>query len=211
MKKIKAILFDMDGVLIDAKEWHYEALNKALEGFGLTISRYDHQHTYDGLPTLKKLEILSRKNGLPLDLHASINQLKQKYTMELINQRCKPYPPHQHALSYLKEQGYKIAVCSNSIRHTIDIMMERSDLKKYIDLILSVEDVKHAKPDSEIYTLAVKHLNLTPSECLIVEDNPHGIEAARKSGCHVLEVASIHEVNLENIIKAISYHQVAAS
>ena len=59
MKKIKAIIFDMDGVLIDAKEWHYQSLNRALKLFGLEISRYDHLSTFDGLPTHKKLEILT--------------------------------------------------------------------------------------------------------------------------------------------------------
>lgn len=57
---IKAVLFDMDGVLIDAKDWHYEALNKALGLFGLGISRYDHLHTFDGLPTNVKLENVIR-------------------------------------------------------------------------------------------------------------------------------------------------------
>lgn len=62
---IKAIFFDMDGVLIDAKEWHYEALNRALELFGMPISQVDHLTTFDGLPTRKKLEMLTLGRGLP--------------------------------------------------------------------------------------------------------------------------------------------------
>ena len=65
---IKAVLFDMDGVLIDAKDWHYEALNRALELFGYTISRESHLSTFDGLPTRRKLEILSAAHGLPSDM-----------------------------------------------------------------------------------------------------------------------------------------------
>ena len=72
---IKAIIFDMDGVLIDAKEWHYEALNRALSLFGLSISRYDHLTTYDGLPTKKKLEMLSLERDLPRELHSFINEM----------------------------------------------------------------------------------------------------------------------------------------
>jgi beta-phosphoglucomutase-like phosphatase (HAD superfamily) len=63
--KITAVVFDMDGVLIDAREWHYEALNRALGHFGYTISRFDHLVTYDGLPTRHKLEMLSRERGFP--------------------------------------------------------------------------------------------------------------------------------------------------
>jgi beta-phosphoglucomutase-like phosphatase (HAD superfamily) len=75
MTRIKAVIFDMDGVLIDAKEWHYEALNRALTVYGFGISRHDHLATYDGLPTNTKLEILSREQGLPRSLHGVIYRL----------------------------------------------------------------------------------------------------------------------------------------
>ena len=74
---IKAIIFDMDGVLIEAKDWHYEALNKSLRLFGYEISRIDHLATYDGLPTRKKLEMLSIERGLPIELHGFVNEMKQ--------------------------------------------------------------------------------------------------------------------------------------
>ena len=89
-EKIKAIVFDMDGVLIEAKDWHYEALNRALRLFGYEISRYDHLITYDGLPTAKKLEMLSIEKGLPQGLHKFINEMKQRYTIEIVNAKCKP-------------------------------------------------------------------------------------------------------------------------
>jgi HAD superfamily hydrolase (TIGR01509 family) len=207
MGQIKAILFDMDGVLIDAKEWHYEALNRALNLFGMPISRYDHLNTYDGLPTIKKLEMISKERGLPRALHPFINKLKQQFTTELIYQHCKPYFRHQYALSRLKTQQLQIAVCSNSIRKTIDLMMERADLQRYLDIVLSNEDVKSPKPDPEIYLTAVQRLRLTPRECMIIEDNPHGLEAARRSGCHVMQVDLVDEVNFENIMSKISYFE----
>ena len=73
---IKAVLFDMDGVLIDAKDWHYEALNRALEHFGFAISRESHLSTFDGLPTRAKLQMLTKARGLPERLHEFINSLK---------------------------------------------------------------------------------------------------------------------------------------
>ena len=128
MKKIKAIIFDMDGVLIEAKDWQYEALNQALELFGFTISRYDHLVTFDGLPTRKKLEMLSLEKGLPNGLHKFINHMKQIYTMEHVYMKCKPLFNHQYALSRLKHEGYGLALASNSVRITIDMMMEKADL-----------------------------------------------------------------------------------
>jgi HAD superfamily hydrolase (TIGR01509 family) len=198
---IKAIIFDMDGVLIDAKDWHYEALNKALGFFGEEISRYDHLVTFDGLPTHKKLEMLSNTGELPVGLHSLINDLKQKFTLEMVYARCKPHFYHQYALSKLKSEGYKLVVCSNSIRRTIEIMMERSDLLKYLDFFLSNQDVIRSKPDPEIYQKAIDRLNLKPQECLILEDNEVGIKAAIAIKAHLLKVNKLEDVNYLNIKK----------
>lgn len=203
MNKIKAVIFDMDGVLIDAKEWHYEALNRALSLFGMEISRYEHLVTFDGLPTKKKLEMISLEKGLPEKLHGFINELKQDYTMEVVYSKCKPIFYHQYALSKLKNEGYYIAVCSNSVRNTIDVMMDKSGLKEYLDFYFSNEDVKSPKPSPEIYIKAIKKLGLEPKECLIVEDNQNGIKAAIASGANLLKVESVQDVNYKNITNRI--------
>jgi beta-phosphoglucomutase len=200
---IKAIIFDMDGVLIDAKEWHYLALNKALELFGMPISRQDHICTYDGLPTRKKLEILSTERGLSRHLHPFINDLKQRYTLEIVFAECKPIFSHHYALSHLKNAGYKLVVCSNSVRKTVEIMMEKSGLLEYLDFFLSNEDVVFPKPHSEIYLKAIDLLEISPQECLIVEDNINGIRAAKGSGAHVMEVVDTQCVNFSNVMKFI--------
>ena len=110
---IKAVIFDMDGVLIEAKDWHYEALNKALNLFGFNISRFDHLTKFDGLPTKDKLNILTTEYSLPIELHSFINEMKQNYTMEIVHTKCKPLFIHEYALSKLKMEGYKLAVASN--------------------------------------------------------------------------------------------------
>lgn len=201
--KIKAILFDMDGVLIEAKEWHYEALNRALKLFGMPISRFDHLTSFDGLPTKRKLELLSLESGLPKELHVFINEMKQKYTMEIVHAQCKPTFIHEYALSNLKDKGYMLAVCSNSVRNTVETMMQKSALSGYLDFMVSNEDVNKGKPDPEMYLRAMEHFKLKPTECLIIEDNENGIKAARASGCHLLEVKEINEVNLSNIMNRI--------
>lgn len=203
MPKIKAVIFDMDGVLIEAKDWHYEALNKALGLFGMEISRYDHLVTYDGLPTRKKLEMLSAERGLPSRLHEFINDMKQQYTMELVHAQCKPRFHHEYALSRLRQEGYRLAVASNSIRNTVQVMMERSALMGYLDLFLSNQDVTVGKPDPEIYVQAIQRLGLRPEECLVVEDNENGKQAARGSGAWLMEVNEVEEVNYPNIMRNI--------
>lgn len=202
--KIKAVIFDMDGVLIEARDWHYESLNKALGLFGSEITRYDHLVTFDGLPTKKKLEMLSLEGGLPVKLHDFINDLKQEYTWEIVYTKCKPIFHHRYALSKLKSEGYVLSVCSNSVRKTIELMMERSGLMPYLDFFLSNQDVVKGKPDPEIYNKAIERLGLLPSECLIVEDNQNGVKAALASGAHLFKVENPNDVTYQNIVKRIN-------
>lgn len=199
---IKAILFDMDGVLVDARDWHYHALNEALGHFGYSINLDAHLSTYDGLPTKIKLNALSKIYRLPHALHPLINQLKQKYTSQYMHKYCKPTFNHRFALARLSKD-YKIAVCSNSIRTTIDTMMSLSGLDSYIDLILSNEDVQNSKPHPEIYLRAMKELDVEPHECLIVEDSDHGVQAALAAGGHLHKVSEAQDLNYFSIYSQI--------
>ena len=198
-KKIKAIIFDMDGVLIDARDWHYEALNKALSMFGMAISRFDHLVTYDGLPTKEKLKMLSLEKGLPGGLHSFINDLKQQFTIEEVIMKCRPVFHHQYALARLKSDGYKLVVCSNSIKDTITIMLTKAGIIDYFDFYLSNQDVKKSKPDPEIYNAAIAKLGLGKDECLIVEDNENGIKSALAAGAHLLRVYNVNDVHYQSI------------
>lgn len=191
---IKSVIFDMDGVLIDAREWHYEALNRALDKFGFTITRVEHLTTYDGLPTKRKLQLLSQTGNLPLGLHGFINDLKQLYTMEIIATRCKPRFGQEYALARLKEGGYRLAVASNSITETVRAMMQRSHLDAYLDAQISAQDVARGKPDPDIYHKAMAAVGTSPEETLVVEDNENGIKAATAAGCHLLVVENPDDV-----------------
>lgn len=111
---------------------------------------------------------------------------------------------HEYALARLKREGKHIVVCSNSVRSSVEAMMRQADLLKYLDFFLSNQDVGKAKPDPEIYTTAIDRLQLQPEECLILEDNDHGIQAARSSGAHVLVVGSTNDVTYERIMNEIT-------
>lgn len=202
--KIKAIIFDMDGVLVDAKEWHYEALNKALSIFGYSIDRYKHLFTYDGLPTKEKLKMLSADNGLPIKLHPLIHELKQKYTLDIAFQKSKNSFDQHLTLTKLKNKSYKLAVASNSIKATIEFMLSKAGIIDYFDFYLSNQDVEKSKPDPEIYIKAIRKLNLRPTDCLILEDNFNGLKAANDSGAHVLKVNTPNDVNYEEIMNRIN-------
>jgi HAD superfamily hydrolase (TIGR01509 family) len=197
---IKAIIFDMDGVLVDASDWHYRALNKALGHFGYKISLQDHKKKFDGLPTLKKLELLT----IAPQLYSSINELKQKYTVEMIEKFCNPNLELKETLIRLKEEGYKLSVASNSMGKTVDLILLKSGLINYFEFYLSNEDVLKTKPNPEIYFKTMEKHNFSPKESLILEDNQNGIKAAIDSGAHLMRVHKISEVNYQNIKKVIN-------
>ncbi|NBT35910.1 MAG: HAD family phosphatase [Betaproteobacteria bacterium] len=208
--KVKAIIFDMDGVLIEAKEWHYMALNQALGLFGFGISRNDHEHRFDGLPTRTKLQSLSQETSLPTALHGFINRMKQHYTVELARQHLRPNNVHLHALKALRSEGYRLGVASNSIRATIDLMMAISGLQPHLDFILSNEDVRNPKPSPDIYLKAIALMRAAPEECLVLEDHPYGWQAATTAGAHLLKISAAGEVTYGNIRGAIDAIESAA-
>ncbi len=192
---IKAVLFDMDWVLIDAREWHYEALNRALALFGFTITRQEHENFYDWLPTHIKLKKLTEEKWLPESLHKFINQMKQQYTVDAIYNNSVVDFSKQVMLKKLKAKGIIIACCSNSIKNSIEMMLNKAMILDYFDLLLSNEDVKESKPSPQIYILAMERLGVKPEETLIVEDSPHGIEAATLSWASVITVNNATEVH----------------
>lgn len=190
-RKIRAILFDMDGVLVEAKDWHYEALNDALIYYTNTsISLEDHLSKFDGLPTKVKLNML----GIPEKEQKLINEYKQNVTCNMFNERIKTNDVLVEMLSFFKFKGYKLAVCSNSIRKTVDIAMIKLGIAPYLDFWLSNEDVTNSKPAPDIYLKACFKLGILPEEALVLEDNKNGITAATTAGCHVLEVKHVEDV-----------------
>ncbi len=202
--RIKAVLFDLDGVLVDATEWHYEALNRALGLFGYHIARYEHLTTYNGLPTRKKLEMLSIEKGLPKGLHSTINRIKQKYTREEILRQCVPVFEKEFMIRQLKRDGYLLACCSNSVRQSLELMLRASGILELFDHLVSNEDVQKSKPDPEMYLAACAKLGVRPDECVIVEDAEHGAEAARRAGGHLCRVTGFNEVEYDRVARFIA-------
>ena len=199
---IKLVIFDLDGVLVEAKNIHFEALNKAL-GNKYAINWDEHLSIYDGLKTNQKLEMLTQNKGLPIELHSQIWEDKQKYTLEELR-ALKPNQTLQSLMSALSEDGYKIAVCSNSIRKTVLTVLSKLGIMEFMDLIVSNEDVKNSKPHPEMYWKTISMMSCLPEETLIVEDSPYGLLAAARSKSHILRVKNPTEVTYTNIFKKLT-------
>ena len=196
---IKLIIFDLDGVLVEAKNIHFDALNEAL-GSKYSIEWNEHLSKYDGLKTNQKLEMLTQEKGLPIDLYKQVWDEKQRLTLQKLS-NLKPSTQLQVCMSSLVNEGYKIACCSNSIRKTVLTVLSKLGIIEYFDLILSNEDVKNSKPHPEIYWKAISMIGCLPEETLIVEDSPFGLLAASRSKSHVIRVESPKDVTYNNIYK----------
>lgn len=201
---IKAVVFDLDGVLVDATEWHFEALNRALKDIaGFEISGLEHATTFNGRPTRVKLEILNQQGRLDKKLFDQVNGLKQKYTSKVILERCRF---DQTKVSMLRELSrcYMLGCYSNAIRDSVKLILQKCGATEYIQCIMSNEDVPRPKPHPDGYILLMHQSGVMPKETVIVEDSPVGITAAKASGAHVIEVLGCHDVTLRRIQDFIS-------
>jgi HAD superfamily hydrolase (TIGR01509 family) len=194
---IKLIIFDLDGVLVEAKQIHYDTLNQALREVDeeYIITEAEHLSTYDGLKTNQKLDMLTKNKGLPKEVHEKVWNRKQQLTIDAIS-LLQTNHILVHLFNELRERGYQLACCSNSIRRSVLVMLSKIGLIEYMDLILSNEDVKNSKPHPEMYWKAMSMMGVLPEETLIVEDSPHGLLAASRSRANVLRVNNPYDLEL---------------
>jgi HAD superfamily hydrolase (TIGR01509 family) len=193
---IKAILFDLDGVLVDACDWHYHSLNDALLHYvGFTISYKEHKDRFNGLPTSVKLKMLQINNNL----HDDIWSMKQERTLYNIKKygMIDKYKIKMH--KNLISEGYTLACVTNSIKKTAIEMLKITGQEEFMSLLVSNEDVKNNKPHPDCYLYAMNKLSTSPEETLIIEDSPKGKQAALATGCSLLEVEDVYDVTLDKI------------
>lgn len=209
---IQLILFDCDGVLLNSKLIHYHALNKALELFDTNykISWEEHIKKYDGLNTAKKLDMLSKEKNIPKELHQEIWKKKQLLTLDAVRD-LKPSSILRDTMNRLREDGFRLGCCSNSIRRTLLSILGKLDIIEFFDIVISNEDVKYCKPHPEMYWKGMASFGSIPETTLILEDSPHGLLAAYRSGAHIMRIRNVNDVFYDNIkrkvgeIKRMSY------
>ena len=200
------VIFDLDGVLLEAKKTHYEALNSALRNvtksdkYAITWS--EHLNRYDGLNTSKKLRKLTNEKGLSESLHSDIWSEKQRITAAKLSSIGKDQNL-VGVMRSLKDKGHTIACCSNSIRKTVYSSLCQLGILSFFDLVVSNQDVMNPKPHPEMYWQAMSKLGFLPENTLILEDSPVGILASQRSGAKTLRIESPQHVSVSLIEKAL--------
>ena len=197
---IKGLIFDLDGVLVDTKKIHFDALNNALKAVNFEpISFKDHLNIYDGLPTIEKLKLLKKNKGLKNQFFDKIKKIKQKNTQILLNKNLK-FNSKIHKTFLKLSKKYKICIATNAVNQTLDICLKKLRIKKFINTSFSNQDVKNNKPHPEIYLKCLVQMGLKPNETLIFEDSSHGVMAAQDSGCHLFTVKNLSDISYSTIL-----------
>ena len=188
----KLVIFDLDGVLLDSSDIHYDALNQSLAENGApVISRHDHEHMYNGLSTRTKL---ARMTGVDVE---SVYRRKQELT-RIAMQRVHVCPRLQNALIALKSQGYIVMCASNCIRETVYLVLKNLGILEFFDNVLSNEDVENPKPSPDIYLKCMDIARTT--NAVIFEDSDVGLQAAYASNAKVCRVIHPSHLTLDFIL-----------
>ncbi|MBI3051470.1 HAD family phosphatase [Candidatus Woesearchaeota archaeon] len=189
---IKAVIFDLDGVLIQSQELHRLAWNKELERFGLSFTKEEFQHYFGlrGQEIVRKKFTISGKQA-PEDIPTMIFQ-KNAYFRQIAENSLEPLPGAKELLQNLKRQNYKTALGTSAPRENVEFFMKKTGLGKYLDGYACADDVSKGKPEPEVFLKAAEKIGAKPAECVVIEDARHGIQAAKKAGMKCIAVATTH-------------------
>ncbi len=192
---LKAIVFDMDGVLTDSEPFYREAINRILAEHGYSLSEDDYKAVLGhGIP--ETWEWMLAHFDLPYTLDEVMLEYDQ-VVERVLRERVKPTPGLQDLLASLKKRGLKMAVASASYSNWVDAVLVKLGVKQYFSVVLSANMVRNGKPHPEIYLTAAEKLGVPPRDCLAVEDSPTGIKAAKAAGMRVVALVTPYTQDMD--------------
>jgi HAD superfamily hydrolase (TIGR01509 family) len=195
MARFDAVIFDMDGVLIDSEPLHFGVLTELLAAEGRAYTRAENEE-FIGTTTQAMFSTLIARYGLP----GSLADYEAAYDAAVLRVLEQPHPPSAGVLALverLRQLGARLAVASSSRRLWIEATLRSIGLPCAFEEVVSGDDVERGKPDPAIYLLAAKRLGVTPPRCLAVEDSPNGVLSARAAGMVVLGVRTPYTAHLQ--------------
>jgi len=182
--QVRAVIFDLDGTLIDSYEAHVESFHRALSRFGLTVKDEEIYRRF-GKPAKQII-----KEILPENQHRHINEIVRYKRLEFIetSKDMQVFDGVETLLKYLKDKGFSICLATSADSPSVTRVVNKFDLENYFDVIISSNDVKEAKPNPEMFIQASKRLEVEPQNCLVVGDSPFDVIAAKKAGMKIIIV-----------------------
>ena len=184
--RLYGVIWDMDGVIIDSVPFHYQAWQTVFQKRGKNLEKSITEKPFGHIDTIKSV---MGKDISEVELKEIATE-KEEVFRQLITEQIRPLPGVIRLLVALRKNGFKLALASSSPRENIDLILEGLRASSYFDIIISAEDVKHAKPDPEVFMLAAERLGVKNERCIVVEDMPAGVSAAKQVGMRCIGVAT---------------------
>jgi beta-phosphoglucomutase len=188
---VRAVIFDLDGVLVSTDEFHYRAWQRLADEEGIAFDRRANRRLR-GVGRMESLEIMLERAPRPYapEEKAALAERKNRYYRESLEALAPGdvLPGVREVLRALKARGVKVAVASSS-RNAPEIL-RRTGLADVADATADGNDITHSKPDPEVFLVAAARLGLAPAECLVVEDAASGVEAAAAAGMRSLAIGA---------------------
>lgn len=179
MAKYKALLFDLDGTLVDSEPFHFGTWNALLAESNVQLEYTDFLKNYAGIPIPGNAARLKELYQIETPIETLISR-KEQMTVEGLQTSVIGLMPHvQETLDFFRSKNIKMALVTASTRNDVNGMFRNNRLDKYFDLMITRTDVTKSKPDPECYNMAVEKLGLEKSECLVFEDTLNGLRAAK--------------------------------
>lgn len=218
MNKPHAVIFDMDGVLVDSEPFHVQNEKLMFRKLGLDISDEEHAR-YMGTATDVMWEQIIRERNLPLDVaETTFQTIQQEIPFFQSLEKIEPMPGLVNLLEKLQKSGIPMAVASSSDKAIIDIILEKSGLRKYFSHAVSSSEIGKSKPEPDVFLHAARLLGVPPENCLVFEDSRNGIKAARAAGMYCIaysggnsghqdqtqadrRISDFNELEIDNLLK----------
>lgn len=185
----RAFLWDMDGVIIDSGEPHYQSWREAFSARGV---EYTEQQFRSFFGTRDDLIIRQVLGPLSPDEVRSIEDEKERRYRDLVRGKARLFPGVLPLLRAMKQNGFRVALGTSAPMANVDAVAAELGLSQYFDTVVCGEDVSEGKPGPQIYLLAAERLGAKPSQCVVFEDSPHGVEAARRGGMKCVAITNSH-------------------
>lgn len=200
---IKALIFDLDGVIVDTAHYHFIAWQRLAKELGITFTEKENERL-KGVSRLRSLEIILEIGGVSLDLRKmeELATKKNAWFVEYV-EAIKPeeiFSGVKELITDLRGKGYKIALASSS--KNAEMVLRLLQIKNLFDTVVDGTMITHSKPDPEIFLLAASRLGIDPSQCVVFEDAEAGVEAALAAGMKCVGVGSVEQLGKANIIIA---------
>jgi beta-phosphoglucomutase family hydrolase len=186
----KAVIFDMDGVLVDSEPLHVSVETNFFNELNIPLKK-EMYSKFAGTTSLSMWKILAEEFKFEMSPEELATESNRRFINELNNSdKVELFEGVRDVLSNLSKKGIPIALASSSSKEIVDTILKRFSLIQYFTVIVTGSDVQHSKPHPEIFLIASQRLKISPSYCIVVEDSPNGVSAAQFAGMSCIGFAS---------------------